>query len=135
MPQRVQADSGFTLIELVVTAAFMGVVIVALMGTFAQVGFLGRDASNLTVATKVAEQEMEVYRNTPFSSLVLGSHDFSANLSPYPALGVPRTAAVVVSQVDPAGLDQIDITVTYTDHGRVQTIGMSTQIAYKGINH
>ena len=113
----------------------MGVVIVALMGTFAQVGILGRDASNLTIATKVVEQEMEVYRNTPFSALVLGSNDFSANLSPYPALGLPRTAIVAVSQVNAAGLDQIDITVTYTDHGRVRTVAMSTQIAYKGINH
>lgn len=128
-------ESGFTLIELVVTTAFMGIVIVALMGMYAQVGFLGRDASNLTIATKVAEQEMEVYRNTPFSALILGSHDFSAKLSPYSALGSPRTAIVAVSQVNPAGLDQIDITVTYTDHGRVQTIGMSTQMSYKGINH
>src|SRR5690348_13893192 len=103
-----RSEHGFTLIELVVAAAFMGIVIVALNELFIAVRQVNREANNYTIATEVAQQLVEQYRNSPYSSINTGTVDDTASaLGAYPSLLTPRSATATITQVDPNGLKQL----------------------------
>lgn len=126
---------GFTLIELVVAAAFMGIVIVALNELFIAVRQVNREANNYTIATEVAQQLIEQYRNTAYSNIAVGTvDDTSTALSPYPSLLTPRSATVAVTQVNANGLKQVLVTVSYKDRTGTKTVELETDVSYKGLN-
>ncbi len=132
---KASADRGFTLIELVVTIAFMGVVIVSLSGLFISLRQTNRAANNYTIATQVAQQLIEQYRNTPYSSIAVGATDVTSSaLGPYPSLLTPRSATVTTTQVDADGLKQIDVAISYKDRTGTRTVALTTLVSYKGVN-
>ncbi|HEY2003792.1 MAG TPA: hypothetical protein VGH44_01600 [Candidatus Saccharimonadia bacterium] len=128
------SQAGFTIMELIVAMAFVGVVIVSMTDLFTGLRQINRAANNYTIATQVAQQIMEQYRNTPFSSLTLGTVDYSSYLTPYPSLLGPRSATATISQPGASGVDQVDVTVSYKDRTGTKTVSFSTQIANKGLN-
>ena len=124
---------GFTLIEVVVTATFVATVLVAIVGVFVMVGKLNRQARNLSIATQLVQEKVEIYRNKPYSSIAIGTliEDFSANLPSN--FGSPKSAVVNTSQVQD-GLLQIDIAVTYREEGTPKNVQVTTLVAERGIN-
>ena len=134
MTTSLRDERGYTLMELIVAMAFVGVVIVSLTDLFTALRQINRAANNYTIATQVAQQIIEQYRNTPFSSLTLGTVDDSSYLSPYSSLLSPRSATVTISQPGVAGIDQVDVAVSYTDRTGTKQVQFSTQIANKGLN-
>ena len=121
--------------ELVVAAAFMGIVIVAISGLFIGLRQSNTTANSYTIATQVAQQLMERYRNTPYSAIAVGTSDVTTSaLGSYPSLHAPRTATVTVTQVDPAGLKRVDIAISYTDRTGTRRAQLTTLIAAKGVN-
>jgi prepilin-type N-terminal cleavage/methylation domain-containing protein len=131
----VRSSRGFTMIELVVTMAFMGIVIVAISELFTGVRQTNRAADNYTVAVQVAQQLVEKFRNTPYSSIAVGTTDVTSSaLSPYPNLLSPRSATTTVTLVDASGLKQVDVAVSYKDRTGTKDVRLSTVISYKGVN-
>lgn len=129
------AQRGFTIIELVVTIAFVGVVILSLTNLFVYLRQTNRSANNYTIASQVAQQLIEKYRNTPYSSITVGSTDVTAaTLGPYPSLSTPRSATVQVVEVDSDGLKQVNVSISYKDRTGTKNVQMSTLVSYKGIN-
>jgi type II secretory pathway pseudopilin PulG len=123
------------MIELVVTMAFMGIVIVAVSELFTGVRQTNRAANNYTVAVQVAQQLIEKFRNTPYSSITVGTTDVTSSaLSPYPNLLSPRSATTTVTLVDASGLKQVDVAVSYKDRTGTKDVRLSTVISYKGVN-
>src|SRR5262245_47404131 len=91
-------ERGFTLMELVVTAAFMGIVIVAIANLFIGLRQINRSANNYMIAVEAAQQQLETFRNTPYSSIATGTTDITTSaLSAYPSLLTPRSASTTVS--------------------------------------
>jgi type II secretory pathway pseudopilin PulG len=130
-----QNEGGFTLMELVVTAAFMGIVIVSVSGLFIGLRQINNAANNYTIASQVAQQLIEKNRNTPYSAITVGTTDVtSSTLSAYPSLLSPRSATVTVSQVNASGIKQVDVAISYTDRTGLKRVQYSTQIANKGLN-
>jgi prepilin-type N-terminal cleavage/methylation domain-containing protein len=127
-------ERGFSLLELVVSAAVMGVLIVAIYTFFVQVRDVNRFASNLVIANQVLQQQLETYRNTPYNNLTTGTQSVSSILSPYPSLRSPRSATAVITELQVNGLKQIDLTISYTDNGGTKTIAATTLVAARGIN-
>jgi Tfp pilus assembly protein PilV len=128
-------ERGFTLMELVVTAAFMGTVIVAISGLFIGLRQINRAANNYTIASQVAQQLMEKYRNTPYASITVGTTNVTTSaLGSYPSLLAPRSATVAVTQVNANGIKQVDVTISYQDRTGTKQVQYSTQIANKGLN-
>lgn len=126
---------GFTLIEIVVTAAFVGIVVLAIDQLFIALKQVNREANNYTVATEVAEQLIEQYRNTSYANISIGTTDVTSSaLGPYPSLLSPRSATVTVTQVDPNGLKKVDVAVSYKDRTGIKNVQFETVISYKGIN-
>lgn len=91
-------------------------------------------ANNLIIATQVAQQQLETYRNTPYNNIALGTVDYSSLLDQYKTMGSPKSVTVTTTQKDPNGLKQVDVTVQYHDHKLAKTIAVSTLIALNGIN-
>ena len=128
-------ERGFTLIELVVTMAFLGIVLVSVSGMFAALRQTNTEANNYTIASEVAQQLVEEYRNLPYANISAGTKDVTSYLSSYPSLKTPRSATVVVTQVDPNGLLSLDVTVSYTARTGVKKVEYTTLISNQGMNH
>lgn len=65
------SHKGFSLIELMVAVAILGMAIFGIFNAYS-VGFMGMvDARNVTVATNYARKEMENLKNMSFDSLIV----------------------------------------------------------------
>jgi prepilin-type N-terminal cleavage/methylation domain-containing protein len=128
-------NRGFTMIELVVTIAFMGIVIVSLMELFTVLRQTNRAADNYTIATQVAQQLVEQYRNTPYANIALGTVDLTSSaLGSYPSLQTPRSAIVTVTETDPDGLKKLEVAVSYKGRTGTRSVQLTTYVSYRGIN-
>jgi type II secretory pathway pseudopilin PulG len=130
-------ERGFTIMELVVAMAFIGIVIVSLVELFTALRQINRTANNYTIATQVAQQLVETYRNTPYGNISDGTTDVTASaLGPYPSLLTPRSATVVIADVTGTNsqVRQVDVSISYKDRTGTKNVQMSTQIGQKGLN-
>lgn len=127
-------ENGFSLLELLISAAVMSIIILAIYGFFDNVRAINRYASNLVIANQAAQQQLETYRNTPYNNLATGSQNVSSILTPYPSLRSPRSATAVITELQPYGLKQVDLTISYAERGGTRTIMVSTLVAARGIN-
>jgi prepilin-type N-terminal cleavage/methylation domain-containing protein len=136
-------QAGFTLIELVVAVAFLGIVIVAISNLFIGLRQVNRSANGYTIAVEAAQQEMETLRNTAYSGVTVGTTDITTSLlSAYPALLSPRSATLTVAYINTdgssaavdTGLKKVDVAVSYTDRTGTKNVQFRTWMANKGIN-
>ncbi|HSX14587.1 MAG TPA: prepilin-type N-terminal cleavage/methylation domain-containing protein [Candidatus Saccharimonadales bacterium] len=127
-------QAGFTLLELIITATVAAIIIVVVIEGFTGIEQLNRTARNVTIATQLAQQQMEQIRNTPYNNIAIGTTDISSILTPYPSLGNPRSATQIVTTLDAAGLKQVDINISYTIYHRTKRVQVSTEVANIGVN-
>jgi hypothetical protein len=136
-------ERGFTLMELVVTAAFMGIVIVAISNLFIGLRQVNRTANGYTIAVEAAQKEMETLRNTPYSNIPVGTTNITTTLlSAFPQLLSPRSASTTVSYIDTsgnasatdAGEKRVNVTITYTDRTGLKNVQFETWVGNKGLN-
>jgi Tfp pilus assembly protein PilV len=121
--------------ELLVAAAFMGIIVVSVSGLFIGLRQINRAANNYTIASQVAQQLMEQYRNTPYANITVGTSDVTSSaLGSYPSLLSPRSATVTVTQVNANGIKQVDVAISYMDRTGTKNVQYTTQIANKGLN-
>jgi type II secretory pathway pseudopilin PulG len=128
-----RSQNGFTLVELIVTATYVAAASAAIIGIFITVGKMNRYSRNMTTATALAEQKIEVYRDAGYAAIPVGSpaEDFSSQL---PAnFGSPKAAVANVTE-SPVGLKKVDVVITYTDDGRPKKVELTTLVAQKGID-
>lgn len=121
------------MIELVVTAVFISITAAAIINIFILTGKLNKQARNMAVATALAEQKLETYRDAGFNAIPTGSpaETFTSVL---PAnFGSPKSAIANVSSPQP-GLKRVDIVITYTDDRRTKNVRLTTLMAQRGIN-
>jgi type II secretory pathway pseudopilin PulG len=141
-------ERGFTIMELLVAIAFLGVVIVSLMNLFTGIRQINRAANNYTIAVQVAQQLLEKYRNTAYGSITIPSGNTvttdmtTASLGAYPSLLAPRSDTTTVTYVNSSnttvaadiGFKRVDVGVSYTDRTGVRQVQFSTIIANRGLN-
>lgn len=126
-----KTESGFTLIEVIVTATFLGIVVVSLAQLFISTEGINRESRNVAIATQLAQKKIETLRNTSFASLTAGTENFSSELPP--ALGAPKSASTVTTDEE-LGLKRIEVKIQYYEKTKPQTIELSTLIAERGIS-
>jgi prepilin-type N-terminal cleavage/methylation domain-containing protein len=129
-----RGESGFTLIELVITSVVLSITFLAVFTLFGVLRTVNARANNLTVATEVAQLQIENYRNLPYSAISVGTTNTTSALANYPQLGASRSSSVAVSLNDARGLKKIDVTINYSDAGRAKQLVLSTLIALNGID-
>jgi prepilin-type N-terminal cleavage/methylation domain-containing protein len=132
MPSTRAPQSGFTLVELVITASILAIASTGMVTLFTSAEALNRQARNLTVAGQLAHEKLENARNTLYNGLSVGTTDFSSSVPE--ALPAPKTGTVTVIEVDPLGLKRVDVAITWTDSGKTKRVQSSTLVARRGLN-
>lgn len=123
-------EHGFTIIELLITIAVVGILIPSLAGFITTLNRLNDRARDLVIINSLTENKVESLRSAGFISLNNGTIDFTNEL---PAtIGEPRSAYYVIS-TPTTTTKQVDVTVEYNDHGTTQTLTYRTYVGEVGV--
>ena len=126
-------QSGFTVIEVVVTTVIMSVAILIISQMVIMIDAVNRESRNFVIAIEYGQQQMEHYRNAGFNAIP-DSIDFAASLPSQ--LSSPRTGTLTFTDLNPvvAGLKKMLISITYKEGSRTKTITLTSLVAQRGIN-
>jgi prepilin-type N-terminal cleavage/methylation domain-containing protein len=125
-------ESGFTLVELIVTATLVAIFVVAVIQMFISIDNINRQSRNLALATQLAQRHMESYRNTGYASIPVSPVDDFTSQMPS-NLASPRSATATITEVND-GLKRVDIAIYYNEGSKRKNVNISTLIAAQGID-
>lgn len=124
-------QNGFTLVELLVTIVVLTIVISSLGGLYYLMQISEIKSQHYDMAVRAARTEIEDLRNEGYSNLSPGGTvDFTSSLPT--TLPTDRKGTVAVSEPLPE-LRRVDVTISYTDYGKQQTIVLSSDIGIIGL--
>lgn len=124
-------QTGFTLVELIVATAMVGVMVIGITNLFIAVDTTQRRTQRLEAATRAGEQQIESLRNAHYNSLTPGSSlDFTAELPG--ELDEPRSGIVEVTEPN-EGIRRLDVRVTFRDGNADREVNLSAVIGNIGI--
>jgi prepilin-type N-terminal cleavage/methylation domain-containing protein len=123
-------QAGFTIVELLVTIAIVGIATASISSLFISIQNVQKQTTYVDTATRAAQREIETLRNDNYSTLTPGqSIDFTDQL---PSVLPHASGSVQISQ--PAtDLRRVDVTVSYTANGDQRNIMLSSLIGVIGI--
>lgn len=125
-----QQPTGFTIVELLVTIAIVGITTASLSSIFISTRNIQQQTSYLDLATRAAQREIETLRNDNYASLTPGQTiDFTNQL---PSGLLKATGAAQISQ-PAADLRRVDVTVSYASGGEQRSVVLSSLIGVIGI--
>lgn len=129
---RPHKQTGFTVVELVLTVVAFGFISAAIGTLFLSIQGIQRRTAYLETATRTANKEVEALRNNNYNLLTTGTTiDFTSQVPT--TLPAPRSGTVNITEPVP-GIKRVDVTVSYTDHGDQQKIELSSLIGVIGIS-
>jgi prepilin-type N-terminal cleavage/methylation domain-containing protein len=129
--KKISRQAGFTLVELLISIAVIGIVGVGIAALFYTVQYTQRRALNHDTATRAVQREIEVLRNSSYNSLPNGQDIIFTNDLP-DILPGNKSGRVRVSEPTP-GIKRVDVVVIYYDNGQKQEVNMSSLIGVIGI--
>ena len=130
MVARKNNTAGFTIIELLIAVAVVGILIPTLVSFVNTLNRFNDRARDLTLVNSLAENKVESLRSLGYSGLTNGSTAFTSELPP--TIGSPKTATYTITTPN-AGIKQVDLSINYNEHGTTQTVNYRTMIGELGI--
>lgn len=124
------SEKGFTIIELLVAIAVVGILVPTLVGFVNTLNRFNDRARDMSIINSLAENKIEGLRSIGFSGLNNGTVAFTSELPT--TIGSPKTATYTITSPNSA-IKQVDVTVTYRDHGTNQTVSYRTYIGELGV--
>lgn len=124
-------QEGFTLVELLVSIAVIGIGGLGIASLFYTIQYTQRQSIYHDTATRAAQRQIEILRNSSYNSLVNGQPITFTNDLPELLPG-NKSGTVQVSEPS-AGIKRVDVNVTYYDSGRQRQVNMSSLIGVIGI--
>ena len=82
------------------------------------------------LANSYVEGKVEALRNVGFNGITLGTTSLTSEL---PSQLPPKSTATMTVSTQSAGIDQIDISVSYPDQGQTFTYSYTTYIGELGV--
>ncbi len=125
-----KSEQGFTIIELLVTIAVVGIMVPTLAGFVNTLNRFNDRARDLTLVNSLAENKVESLRSVGYSAINTGTTSFVSELPT--SIGSPRTATYTVT-IPTTGIKQVDVAVSYNDHGTTQSVNYRTYIGELGV--
>ncbi len=123
-------DSGYTLVELLVTILVSAVLIGAASLIIVSQGHLSARGRDLVYSNSFAEGKFEALRSTGYLGLSDGNTDITNEL---PAeLKAPRSATLSLTSPE-TGIKQAVLTITYNDQGVSRTEVYTSRIGELGV--
>ena len=109
-------NSGFTLLEILLTLLLLAVGMTALSQAFSTGMLASTDIENVDLALNIAQAKMETLKNTSFASLASSGPTADATFSNF-------NVTVSVTGTDPK---QIDVTVSWNVQGGSPTVKLTS---------
>lgn len=124
--------SGFTLVELIITISIIGIASIGIASLFYTTQYTQQQSRYVDAATRAAQRQVEILRNNSYNNLQAGQTiNFTADL---PA-NLPSTKSGTAVITEPSdGLKRVDVTVSFTQSGRTQSVKLSSLIGVIGIS-
>jgi hypothetical protein len=126
---RKEAEAGMTIIELAISLALIGGLVVLYSSMFNIVGYT-RKMGNENVAYHIASKKIEELRATPYASLPASSTFTDTQLSLLPSASADFT---ITNYSTYNGMKEMVVTVNWND-GRARNIVVRSLIGTGGIN-
>jgi prepilin-type N-terminal cleavage/methylation domain-containing protein len=123
-------QAGFTIVELIVTIVLIGLLVPAITMTITTLNLINDRARDLASVHALAENKVESLRSVSFTGLANGTTTFTNELPA--SLATPRSATYTISAASPA-LKQVDVSISYNDHGQNRSISYRTYIGELGV--
>lgn len=123
--------SGFTLVELLVSIAVVGLAGLGIATLFYTIQYTQQQSMYYDAATRAAQRQIEVLRNSSYNSLpndqdIIFTDDLPGIL--------PSDKQGIVHVSEPtSGVKKVDVTVSYSSHGRNKQVSMSSLIGVIGL--
>lgn len=122
---------GFTLVELLGTIVVVAIASLGISSLFYNIQYLQRQSGYLDAATRAAQREVEVLRNSTYNSLPVGQTiNFTADLPS--TLPKNKSGTVVVSEPS-EGIKRVDVTVSFNDGKKQNSVQLSSLIGVLGL--
>lgn len=123
-------ESGFTLVELLVSLSVIAVVIGTVVSLVLTVQNTQRSTSRMESATRAAQREVESLRNNNYTSLTAGTPiDFTGQLPD----NLPRKKGTVTVSEPNDGLKRVNVTVEYYEGQSKKEVKLSSLVGILGI--
>lgn len=123
-------SAGFTIVELLVTIAVIGIAAGSLATIFVSIQNIQHQTLYADIATRAAQREVETLRNDNYASLTPGqSIDFTSSL---PA-SLPKGSGTVEVSQPATDIRRVDVTVNYTASDKQRAVTLSSLIGVIGI--
>jgi prepilin-type N-terminal cleavage/methylation domain-containing protein len=123
-------QAGFTIVELLVTIAIVGIVTASLSSIFISIRHIQQQTGYVDTATRAAQREIETLRNDNYASLTPGQ---SINFTSQLPSSLPHASGNVQVSQPATDLRRVDVTVSYTSDGSQRSIVLSSLIGVIGI--
>lgn len=123
-------ESGFTLVEILVTLIACAILIVAVNAAVNTQAILAQRHRDMVIANAYANGKIESLRSQGFLALSDGTTDLTSGLPS--ELKAPRSATLVISAHN-ASVKEIDLSITYNDHGNPRTYTYTTLVGELGV--
>ena len=119
-----RSQSGIGLIEIIIAMLIFGVGIAAAMRTLPDSNVATTRARNISVATNLAQEEIEALMGTPLNSAELAAGDHADPRNPLER-HFTRTWTVT-DNVPLTGMKRLAVTVTYVGGGNDRSVTLTT---------
>jgi len=123
-------QSGFTVVELVVTIVIMGVIIPAIAMALTNLSVINYRARDLTLTNMAAQSKIESLRSIGYNSVNTGTTSFTNELPS--TLGSPKSASYTVTTPQ-IGIKQVDVSISYTEYKFTKNVAFRTYISELGV--
>lgn len=125
-----KSENGFTVIELIISIAVVGILVPTLIGFVTTLNRFNDRARDMAIVNALVENKVESLRSIGFGGINNGTTSFSSELPT--TIGSPKSATYIVTTPN-TGIKQIDISVSYNDHGSNQVTSYRTYIGELGV--
>lgn len=130
MIRDLSGSAGFTLVELLVTIAVIGIAAGSIATIFVSIQNIQHQTIYADTATRAAQREVETLRNDNYATLTPGqSIDFTSSLPS----SLPKASGTVQVSQPATDLRRVDVTVNYTAGDQQRIVTLSSLIGVIGI--
>ena len=127
---RRDSQAGFTIVELLVAIAVIGIMVPSVVTLTASLGRLNDRARDMIIINSLAENKAEGLRSEGFTALNNSTVNFTNELPQ--TIGSPRSATYTITSPS-SSIRQVDMHITYNDHGTTRTLTYRTYVGELGV--
>ncbi len=123
-------QSGFTIVELIITLLVGASFVAAMSNVFTTQTYIAQRGRDSVIANAYAESKFEALRSKGFLGLSDGTTDVTSELPS--ELNTPHSGSLTISSYNSA-IKKVDLTINYNAQGQTKTFSYTSYIGELGV--